>query len=129
MTSFRIGIPSLFRRVGPESQYAVHEAIRKALPSHEDGEGLWERATADYRAALREAARRLHSLVSLPYSQEETADLLWFWFGPAGWRTLVAEAGWSWDRAQEFLLRTATVPLHVPSHEREARDPGDAVAP
>ncbi|MCF3179118.1 TetR/AcrR family transcriptional regulator [Streptomyces polychromogenes] len=116
-------------RTGNESQYAVHEAIRKALPSHEDGEVLWERATADYRAALREAARRLHALASLPYSQEETADLLWFWFGPAGWRTLVAEAGWSWDRAQEFLLHTATVTLHAPSHEREARDPGDAVAP
>ena len=25
----------------------------------------------------------------------ETADLLRLWFDPHGWRTLVAEAGWS----------------------------------
>lgn len=107
-------------RAGNEGQFAVHEAIRKALPSHEDGETLWERATADYRDALREAARRLHALAQLPYTQEETADLLWFWFGPAGWRTLVAEAGWSWDRAEAFLLRTAVVTLQTPLDDQEA---------
>ncbi len=49
-------------RVGNEGQFAVHEAIRKALPVHEDGEELWERATAAYRDALRAAARQLHTL-------------------------------------------------------------------
>ncbi|MEU8431526.1 helix-turn-helix domain-containing protein [Streptomyces sp. NPDC029216] len=107
-------------RAGNEGQFAVHEAIRKALPSHEDGEALWERATADYRDALRAAARRLHALASFPHTQEETADLLWFWFGPAGWRTLVAETGWSWDRAEAFLLRTAIVTLRTPFHGQEA---------
>ncbi|MGV9641027.1 TetR/AcrR family transcriptional regulator [Streptomyces sp. NPDC004822] len=95
-------------RAGNESQYLVHEAIRKALPVHEDGEALWERATAAYREALRAAARHLHTLEPHPSCPEqETADLLWYWFGPMGWHALVVENGWTWDRAEEFLHRTA----------------------
>ncbi|MET9470786.1 TetR/AcrR family transcriptional regulator [Streptomyces sp. NPDC002917] len=99
-------------RAGNEGQFTVHEAIRKALPVHEHGEVLWERATAAYRDALRTAARHLHTLTPPPsYPVEETADLLWFWFGPTGWRTLVVENGWSWDRAEDFLRRTAATTL------------------
>jgi AcrR family transcriptional regulator len=102
-------------RSGNEGQFTVHEAIRKALPSHEDGDALWERATADYRDALRAAAHRLHALAAPPpYPVEETAQLLWFWFGPAGWRTLVVDNGWTWDRAEAFLLRTAVATLRTP---------------
>ncbi|MDX2296676.1 MULTISPECIES: hypothetical protein [Streptomyces] len=92
----------------------MHEAIHKALPSHEDGEALWERATADYRAALRTAAHHLHALAPADRPEEETADLLWFWFGPGGWRTLVVENGWPWDRAESFLLHTALATLGTP---------------
>ncbi|MEU0785114.1 TetR/AcrR family transcriptional regulator [Streptomyces sp. NPDC006173] len=95
-------------REGNESQFAVHEAIRKALPVHEDGEMLWERATAAYRNALQVAARHLHTLEPAPaFPVERTADLLWCWFGPSGWRVLVGESGWSWDDAEEALYRTA----------------------
>ncbi|WP_369244893.1 TetR/AcrR family transcriptional regulator [Streptomyces sp. R41] len=100
-------------RMGNEGQFTVHEAIRKALPVHETGEALWERATEAYRDALRAAARHLHTLASPPsYSVEETADLLWFWFGPTGWRTLVVDNGWSWDRAEDVLCRTAVAALY-----------------
>ncbi|MFF1519539.1 TetR family transcriptional regulator [Streptomyces sp. NPDC058305] len=99
-------------RIGNESQFSVHEAIRKALPVHEDGEALWERATATYRAALREAALHLHTLdPPPPFSVERTGDLLWQWFGPTSWRVLVAESGWSWDDAEETLYRTAVSAL------------------
>ncbi|WP_393100727.1 TetR family transcriptional regulator [Streptomyces sp. LN325] len=99
-------------RLGNEEQFTVHEAIRKALPVHENGEALWERATADYRLALRAAARHLHTLNPPPPGPvDETADLLWFWFGPTGWRTLVVENGWPWDRAEEALGRTAVATL------------------
>ncbi|MFF0425612.1 TetR/AcrR family transcriptional regulator [Streptomyces sp. NPDC004520] len=100
-------------RAGNEGLFTVHEAIHKALPSHEDGEALWERATADYRTALRATARHLHALAPSARPEEETADLLWFWFGPGGWRTLVVENGWSWDRAEAFLLRTALATLRT----------------
>lgn len=99
-------------RMGNEGQFPVHEAIRKALPVHEDGEALWERATAAYRESLESAARHLHTLdAPPPLPVRETADLLWFWFGPTGWRTLVTENGWSWDRAEEVLHRTAVATL------------------
>ncbi|MEV6667767.1 TetR/AcrR family transcriptional regulator [Streptomyces nigra] len=95
-------------RMGNESQFRVHEAIRKALPVHEDGEALWERATSAYRDALRAAAGHLHTLDVSPFCPEhETADLLWYWFGPMGWHALVVESGWTWDRAEKFLHRTA----------------------
>ncbi|WP_406177035.1 TetR/AcrR family transcriptional regulator [Streptomyces sp. NBC_00996] len=99
-------------RMGNEGQFTVHEAIRKALPVHENGEALWERATAEYRDALHAAARHLHTLTPRPpYPVDETADLLWFWFGPTGWRTLVVENGWPWDRVEELLYRTAVATL------------------
>ncbi|MGW4675055.1 TetR/AcrR family transcriptional regulator [Streptomyces sp. NPDC004324] len=99
-------------RLGNEEQFTVHEAILKALPVHENGEALWERATADYRLALDDAARHLHTLdPPPPVPVDETAGLLWFWFGPTGWRTLVVENGWSWDRAEDVVRRIAVATL------------------
>jgi AcrR family transcriptional regulator len=100
-------------RFGNESQFTVHEAIRRALPVHEDGAALWERATSNSRAALSQVADHLHTLTPCPrYRAEETADLLWLWFGPHGWRTLVTEAGWSWDRAETVIRDTAVAALY-----------------
>jgi AcrR family transcriptional regulator len=101
-------------RVGNESQFTVHEVIHKALPVHEESDDLLKRATADYRAALADAAARLHSLdprPSIPYTEAQTSDLLWYWFGPASWRALVAESGWSWDEAEALLHRTSVATL------------------
>lgn len=114
-------------RAGNEGQLTVHEAIYKALPVHENGEALWERATSDYREALRSAAAHLHSLSPAPrYQTSETADLLWYWFGPTGWRTLVVEGGWSWDRAQQVLCQTALSGLYSADAAAapESRKPG-----
>ncbi|MDX3234413.1 TetR family transcriptional regulator [Streptomyces sp. ME03-5709C] len=100
-------------RAGNESQFRAHEAIRKALPVHENGEALWERATADYREALRAVAQHFLEVggPARRYSTRETADLFWLWFGPTGWRTLVVENGWSWDRAEAVLYHTAASAL------------------
>lgn len=100
-------------RAGNESQFKVHEAIHKALPVHENGQALWARATAAYRGALHDVARHLRAVSPPPhpYSEQETSDLLWLWFGPTGWRTLVVENGWSWDRAEQVLHRTAVAAL------------------
>ncbi|MFG2957848.1 TetR/AcrR family transcriptional regulator [Streptomyces sp. NPDC048291] len=100
-------------RYGSESQFTVHEAIRLALPVHEDGAALWERATRNAHTALRAAADHLHTLTPRPrYSAAETADLLWLWFGPHARRMLVAEAGWSWDRAETAIREAAIAALY-----------------
>ena len=99
-------------RLGNEAQFTVHEAIRKALPAHDNAEALWQRAVADYRAALQAAAEHLHTLTPAPRGPtDETAGLLWLWFGPTSWRTLVVENGWTWDRAEEILGRVAVSAL------------------
>jgi AcrR family transcriptional regulator len=99
-------------RMGNEGQFTVLEVIRMALPVHENAADLWERATGSYRDALHLAARHLHALCSPPgWSVEETAALLWLWFGPSGWRSLVVEQGLGWDRAEAVLCRTAVATL------------------
>ncbi|WP_327235695.1 TetR/AcrR family transcriptional regulator [Streptomyces sp. NBC_01317] len=102
-------------RTGNEGQFEVLEAVRGALPVHEDSEALWARATAAYRQALDEAAQHLRELSPAVRDtpREEIADMLWFWFGPTSWRTLVTESGWSWSRAEGFLYRTAGTTLGV----------------
>ncbi|MCD0486049.1 TetR/AcrR family transcriptional regulator [Streptacidiphilus sp. ASG 303] len=100
-------------RAGNEQHFRVHEAIHKALPTHADGEALWLRATSDYRDALDAIARHLHTLLPPPScTQQETAQSLWFWFGPSGWRTLVVENACSWEHAEHFLRRTAAATLY-----------------
>jgi AcrR family transcriptional regulator len=100
-------------RFGNESQFTVHEAIRLALPVHEDGAALWEKATGNARAMLRQAADHLHALTPRPrYPVKETADLLWLWFGPNSWRTLTADAGWTWDQAETAICEMAIAALY-----------------
>jgi len=103
-------------RFGNESQFTVHEAIRLALPVHEDGAALWERANRGFRTLLNDTAGHLHTLTPRPrYPIKETADLLCLWFGPHGWRTLVAEAGWTWDNAEAAIRETAIAALYAAS--------------
>lgn len=100
-------------RIGNEGGSTVLEAIRKALPVHADGEALWLRATATYRDALRTITGHLQTIggLSEDCTVDTAADLLWLWFGPAAWRALVAESGWSWDQAEQALYRTALAAL------------------
>ncbi|MEH0820531.1 MULTISPECIES: TetR/AcrR family transcriptional regulator [unclassified Micromonospora] len=100
-------------RVGNESHAAVLTAVRKALPVHESGEALWQRATSAYRQALHVVAAHLEALGQLPRWLDATqaADLLWLLFGPTSWHTLVAESGRTWAAAEAFLHRTAVAAL------------------
>jgi len=100
-------------RIGNEGGSTALEAIRKALPAHADGEALWLQATAAYRDALRTIAGHLQTIggLSKGCTVDTAADLLWLWFGPAAWRTLVADSGWSWDQAEQALYRTSLAAL------------------
>jgi AcrR family transcriptional regulator len=62
-------------------------------------------ATADYRAVLDRAARRLGELGDLRpgIDARHAGDVLWFYFGYSGLTTLVQEEGWSYDDAEAWL--------------------------
>ena len=99
-------------RLGNEGQFPVWEAIRLALPVHENAGELWERATDSYLEALSRVAHHLHGLCGAPsYSVEDTTALLWMWFGPSGWRSLVVDQGLTWGQAEHLLRRTAVATL------------------
>jgi AcrR family transcriptional regulator len=101
-------------RFGAESQFTVHEAIRLALPVHEDGAALWERATRSSRMAFGPTADHLHTLTPPPalWGEGDRGPALAL-VRPHSWRTLVAESGWSWDRAETAIRETAIAALYT----------------
>jgi len=57
----------------------------------------------DYRGALGEVAARLGEVHPLTVSLARATDILWFFLGHQAWYVCVAEQGWSWDDAEEWL--------------------------
>ncbi|GII53575.1 TetR family transcriptional regulator [Planotetraspora thailandica] len=66
-------------------------------------------ATRRYRDGTAIAARRLAELNVLRDGVDaaEALDILWFYFGYAGFFTLVDDNGWSYARAEQWLLDAA----------------------
>jgi AcrR family transcriptional regulator len=67
-------------------------------------------ATGRYRDGTAFAARRLAELGALGENidADEALDILWFYFGYAGFFTLVEENGWSYAKAERWLLDAAS---------------------
>ncbi|WP_433555946.1 TetR/AcrR family transcriptional regulator [Pseudonocardia xinjiangensis] len=65
--------------------------------------------TARYRDGMLFAARRLADLGGLRdgLTADEALDILWFYFGYAGFFTLVDDNGWSYQKAEEWLRDAA----------------------
>ncbi|WP_433274913.1 TetR/AcrR family transcriptional regulator [Pseudonocardia xinjiangensis] len=65
--------------------------------------------TARYRDGTLLAAQRLADLGALRdgLTVEEALDILWFYFGYAGFFTLVDDNGWSYQKAEEWLRDAA----------------------
>ncbi|MFJ9027503.1 TetR/AcrR family transcriptional regulator [Streptomyces sp. NPDC102274] len=84
--------------------------LYSALPVNDAAEALWDEGTSIYTSALREIASHLKGLGALRAGMtvERCADVLWFCFGLAAWRTLVDDCGWTWDEAERELAVMAT---------------------
>ena len=56
--------------------------------------------------ALTVIAQRLNELGALKpgISPARGADMLWFFFGPNAWCSLVGDRGWTFDQAEQWLL-------------------------
>jgi AcrR family transcriptional regulator len=66
-------------------------------------------ATERYRAGMTVAARRLAALDALAagVTEEHAVDVLWYFFGYAGYFTLVEDNAWTLERASEWLRDAA----------------------
>jgi AcrR family transcriptional regulator len=73
-------------------------------------------ATGRYRDGTAVAARRLAELGALRdgLDADEALDILWFYFGYAGFFTLVDDNGWSYSKAEQWLLEAASRALLRP---------------
>ena len=72
-------------------------------------------ATKRYRAGLRAAAVRLADFGALKSDMtvDDATDVLWFYFGYAGFFTLMDDNGWSSERAERWLREMAALSLLV----------------
>ena len=72
-------------------------------------------ATKRYRAGLRAAAVRLADFGALKseLTVDDATDVLWFYFGYAGFFTLMDDNGWSSERAERWLREMAALSLLV----------------
>ena len=72
-------------------------------------------ATKRYRAGLRAAAVRLADFGALKSDMtvDDATDVLWFYFGYAGFFTLMDDNSWSSERAERWLREMAALSLLV----------------
>ena len=68
-----------------------------------------------YRRNLDRSVRRLGELHALrqDVDQAQASDMLWYYFGWSSWRNL-HEMGWTWERAEQWLLSQAITALCEP---------------
>jgi len=66
-------------------------------------------ATGLYRAGMRRTAERLAELDALRDGLDVAAatDILWFYFGYSAYFTLIDDNGWTAERSEQWLSRSA----------------------
>jgi hypothetical protein len=84
--------------------------IRTPVTSATFADAAWSAYNDAFFRINRQSARLNYR--KIVWLTAETADLLWLWFGPNSWRTLVTETGWSWDRAETAIRETAIAALY-----------------
>jgi len=103
-------------RVDNERYHDIIQVNRTASVVDENAAEILARSNRAYRDALTEALPRLREMDALQahFTDERATDLLWFYFGHQSWHTLVAELGWTWDEAEEWLRERAGAALLKP---------------
>jgi AcrR family transcriptional regulator len=96
-------------RSGQERYWDIMYGLVRRPPDDD----LAQRAIANVAAKCMEAlaviAQRLDDLGALKpgISPGRAADMLWFYFGPNAWYSLVGDRGWTFDQAAQWLLDAA----------------------
>ncbi|MEU8377689.1 helix-turn-helix domain-containing protein [Streptosporangium sp. NPDC048865] len=73
-----------------------------------------ERALRRYRGRLARIAEHLVSLGAVRTDRVRTEQILWFYFGRGGWKT-VRELGWDWADGTAWLTEQAAAALLTPA--------------
>lgn len=82
---------------------AANEALRLGTHRYRD-------AVATVAAQLSEAGG-LHPDMTV----QQATDILWFFFGYAGFTTLVEDNGWTFERSEHWLAQQALIALQAPA--------------
>jgi len=96
-------------RCGQERYWDIVSGLMRRPPEDELARQAIANVTDKCMAALTVIAQRLNDLGALQPGTGPTraADLLWFYFGPNAWYSLVADRGWTFDQAAQWLLQAA----------------------
>ncbi|MFJ9711860.1 TetR/AcrR family transcriptional regulator [Streptomyces sp. NPDC101234] len=91
----------------------VYGLFYRDPPGEPAVKAVLDKGEDDYVQALTLVADRLIALDALRGGTDRTGalDLLWFYLGPHAWTTLVGERAWTFDRAQEWIARSACLAL------------------
>jgi len=96
-------------RHGQERYWDIVYGLMRRPPEDELAQRAIANVAAKCMAALTAIAQRLNELGALKpgISPSRAADMLWFYFGPNAWYSLVGDRGWSFDQAEQWLLEAA----------------------
>jgi AcrR family transcriptional regulator len=103
-------------RSGQERYWDIVSGLMRRPPEDELAQQAIANVTDKCMAALAAIAQRLGDLGALApgTSPAQAADILWFYFGPNAWYSLVADRGWTFDEAAQWLLQAARRALLPP---------------
>ncbi|MCO5997696.1 TetR/AcrR family transcriptional regulator [Actinoallomurus rhizosphaericola] len=96
-------------RLGQERYWDLVYGLMRRPPEDDLALEAVTEVVAKCREALTAIAEHLMDLGALKtgVGLTEAADTLWFYFGQNAWCSLVGDSGWTFDRAEEWLLRAA----------------------
>jgi AcrR family transcriptional regulator len=96
-------------RSGQERYWDITYGLMRRPPEDELAQQAVANVTAKCLEALGVIAQRLEDLGALGpgISAARGTDILWFYFGPSAWTSLVGDRGWTFDQAEQWLLEAA----------------------
>ncbi|GAA1650958.1 TetR/AcrR family transcriptional regulator [Actinoplanes couchii] len=100
------------RRVHEQYRDLLNDLVRKA-PGEPAAQQVVDTVTAKCLGGLTGTADRLAALGALrpDITRDDAVDILWFYFGNNAWYGLVADRGWTFTHAQEWLFAGACTAL------------------
>jgi AcrR family transcriptional regulator len=96
-------------RSGQERYWDIVYGLMRRPPDDELAQQAIANVTAKCMEALTVIEQRLGELGALKpgISLGRGADMLWFYFGPNAWYSLVGDRDWTFDEAERWLLEAA----------------------